>query len=49
MKIIRLKVAGAFHTKHMRPAQESLHAKAAEIDRCGTRRTGCCPMRTVRS
>ena len=30
-KVIRLKVAGAFHTHYMAPAQDALRAKAAGI------------------
>jgi [acyl-carrier-protein] S-malonyltransferase len=32
VKVIRLKVAGAFHTKYMEPAQQALRAKAADIE-----------------
>jgi [acyl-carrier-protein] S-malonyltransferase len=31
VKVIRLKVAGAFHTKHMAPAHDALQEKAADI------------------
>ena len=32
VKVIRLKVAGAFHTKHMEPAQDALRAVATGIE-----------------
>jgi [acyl-carrier-protein] S-malonyltransferase len=38
-RIIPLKVAGAFHTPHMAPAQEALEALAAEIDTADPVRT----------